>query len=485
MFKNAFAVVARSRRAGGIPGVTCRATCERRQSMLLPKSLPMAIFLGLVFVIHGCSNRSYYAEAEEAIHTAGYYHVLDHISAYYPSGIALNFPGYIVAFEESPIHKVTQSAEELVIDDAAEAEGYAVDRLLNALKFDVQFVSQIMRYEGRAYGEGNCSVYSLYFNHGSAVVEPCDDDPRNGTRAEHEFNHAFVGSWDALDLLGQRLEEDLETNDYTHLVVAVMGLDTAQEEAIRNYKSIVSSIRKSGGDQFNPLFIGITWPSFYANRWFDPLWEALAYPPIADRADTLGMTWLGILLNDVIMPLSDRTEVTLVAHSFGARAATMALCIGPMIKRNGKQPPRQPPRGEIKNFIGLAAAFSLERFQQSNNPFYEDIYYRDYCPTIKRFIFTASANDSAFLPVFWSESVGDYEFMLKYCRERQPVSVSCSAATADGIIDGVDGTAKVNYIDTTPLMKYTMPGTEGGGHSDIYRPEVGRMMWTLINGSAP
>ena len=42
--------------------------------------------------------------------------------------------------------------------------------------------------------------------------------------------------------------------------------------------------------------------------------------------------------------------------------------------------------------------------------------------------------------------------------------------------------AKVNYIDTTRLMKYTMPGTEGGGHSDIYRPEVGRILWTLING---
>lgn len=485
MFEHAFAAGAGPGCANAIPGDARRQPAEYRQRMRLPKTLSMAIFSGLVFAVYGCSNHSYYADAEEAIHTSGYYHVLDHISAYYPSGIALNFPGYIVAFEESPIHKVTRNSDELVIDDAAQAEGYAVDRLLNALKFDVQFVSQIMRYEGLPYGEGNCSVYSLYHNQGAAVVSPCSDDPRNGGQARREFNNAFVGSWDALDLLGQRLEQDVASNEYTHLLVAVMGLDTAQEEAIRNYKSIVSSIRKSGGDNFNPLFIGITWPSFYANRWFDPLWEALAYPPIADRADTLGLTWLGVLLNDVILPFGDRIEITLIAHSFGARAATMSLCIGPMIKRNGKQASRQSPQGEIENFIGLAAAFSLERFKQTNNPFYEDIYYRDYCPTIKRFIFTASDNDSAFLPVFWSESVGDHEFMLEYCRERQPVSVSCSAATAEGEIEGVDGRVKVNYIDTTELMKYTMPGTEGGGHSDIYRPEIGGMLWSLINGPAP
>ncbi|TNF91076.1 MAG: hypothetical protein JSU67_07125 [Gammaproteobacteria bacterium] len=445
----------------------------------------MNICLILLLGIGGCSNNSYYADAENAMNTSGYYHVLDHIAAYYPSGISLNFPGYVVGFEESPIHMVTNGREDLVLDESARSAGYSVDRLLNALKFDVQFISQIMRYEGKPYGEGNCALYSLYFNHGVAAVAPCSDDQRNGASMTDEFGDAFVGSWDALDILRQRIDEDIATNRYTHLVVAAMGLDTAQEEAIRNYKSIVSSIRKSGGEEFNPLFIGVTWPSFYANRWFDPLWEALAYPPIADRADTLGLTWLGILLNDVIMPFGDRIEVNLIAHSFGARAATVALCVGSVIKRDREQASRQPAADEIENFIGLAAAFSMERFLQKNNPFYEDIYYRDYCPKIKRFVFTASDRDRAFFPVFWSESVGDHDIMLKYCRQKQPVSVSCSVATADGAVNGFDAKAKVNYIDTSQLMKYTMPGTEGGSHSDIYRPEVGSMLWRIIDGSAP
>ena len=99
------------------------------------------------------------------------------------------------------------------------------------------------------------------------------------------------------------------------------------------------------------------------------------------------------------------------------------------VKRDSTQLSTKPANGKIENFIGLASAFSLERFRKHNNPFYEDIYYQDYCPSIKRFVFTASDSDSAFFPVFWSESVGDYEFMRKYCNAEQPVSVNCSEAT--------------------------------------------------------
>ncbi len=448
------------------------------------KPWPQAIAVGLSCLATGCSNSSFFADAERALDTDGYYHALDHISAYYPSGIALNFPGYVIAFEESPIHLVTRGPRDLRLNEAAHTSGYTVDRLLNALQFDVQYVSQIMRYEGRPYGDGNCSLYSLYYNHGTAVVAPCSDDPRNGAARANEFASAFIRSWDALDILQERLAEDIVANEYTHLVVGIMGLDTAQEEAIRNYRSIISSVRKNAGEAFKPLFVGVTWPSFYANRWFDPLWEALAYSPIADRADTLGLTWLGILLNEVIAPLGEHIEVTVITHSFGARAATMALCVGPVIARDPDDPVRRRGEAGIENFIGLAAAFSVKRFGRPDNPFYEDIYYRDYCPQIRRFMFTASSNDRAFLPVFWSKSVGDHEFMLEFCAQQRPIRVSCTLATAKGEIGDFDVAAKIIYVDTSELMKYTMPGTEGKGHSDIYRPEAGRLLWTLISGGS-
>ncbi len=440
------------------------------------------LLAALTALLAACGKLTYFTEAEDRLDTSGYYHVLDHIAAYYPSGIALNFPGYIVGFEESPTHRVTGGLDDISLQAKADSTGYTVDRLVDAMKYDVNYVSQVLAYRGLPFGEGNCALYNLYQNQGLSVIEPCGEDSGQNASRGNDLSRAYVNSWHALDTLRERLSQDLASGGYTHLVVAVMGLDTAQEEAIRNYKSIISSIRKNAGEAFNPLFVGVTWPSFYANRWFDPLWEALAYPPIADRADAIGLSWLGILFSDVILPLSDRIEVTVIAHSFGARAATMALCVGPMLSRDGGR--GQPAQARVENFIGLAAAFSLERFRQNKNIFYEDIYYHEFCPKIERFVFTSSDSDHAFLPVFWSESVGDHEFMRKFCEGEQPISVSCTAADAQGVVNAFDASAKISYIDTSQLMKFTMPGTEGGGHSDIYRAETGRLLWSLIDGGS-
>jgi hypothetical protein len=73
--------------------------------------------------------------------------------------------------------------------------------------------------------------------------------------------------------------------------------------------------------------------------------------------------------------------------------------------------------------------------------------------------------------------------MQKYCAQQHPVPVSCVETDARGNVEGYDSRAKVTYVDTSGLMKYTMPGTEGGGHSDIYRAEIGRFMWTVLDGT--
>lgn len=441
--------------------------------------LSFAMLLGL----QGCSNLSYYSESEKALSTAGYYGLLDHIAAYYPRGIALNFPGYVVGLEEAPRKLVANQTSDIMLDESVYETGYTVRRLVKALRYRTPFISQIMSYEGRPYGQGNCSLYSLYHNHGSTFISPCDGLPDDAHAQDYDYRSAFDRSWYAIELFKSRLQQDVAENHYSHVIVAVMGLDTAQEEAIRNYKSIMSSIKLKAGVTFNPLFIGITWPSFYANRWFDPIWEVLSYHPVADRADILGLSWLGVILNDVILPLSKKVEVSIIGHSFGARAATMGLCVGPGILPRSGESIRQNPKGTVENFIGLAPAFSLSRFIDEDYRFYENVYYQDYCPMIKRFVFTASREDGAFMPVFWSDAVGDHDFMLEYCKNRQPVSVSCIATDSQGKINDYNPAHKVTYIDTSALMKYTMPGTEGGGHSDIYRPEVGHLLWNILNGA--
>jgi len=430
-----------------------------------------------------CTSRSYFADAEEALDTSGYFNLLDHVSTYYPRGIALNFPGYIVGFEEAPRSRVTDGPDDVLLDESVYAAGYTVKLFAKYLRFNLPFISHVMRYEGRLYGEGNCALYSLYHNQGKVVVDYCGDYARNGNTGSHDYGYAFSGSWDAVDLLRERLADDIASHGYSHLVVAVMGLDTPQEEAIRNYRSLVSAVRRNAGSDFEPLFVGITWPSFFANRWFDPMWETFAYSPIADRSDILGLTWLGVLFNEAILPLADRIEINVIAHSFGARAASIGLCVGPVILRDGKAGASLQPTGQVDDFIGLAPAFSLRRFIDENPLFYENVYYRDYCPKIRRFIFTASRNDNAFSPIFWSSPVGEHEEMRDFCGQQQTVHSVCASVDSNGDINGYDTSAKISYIDTSALMKYRVPGTKGTGHSDIYRPEVGKFLWHLINSS--
>ena len=102
----------------------------------------------LFFSLQGCSNLSYYSDSENALSTAGYYDLLDHIAAYYPRGIALNFPGYVVGFEEAPRRMVANDVSDITLDESVFEAGYTVRRLVKALRYRTPFISQIMRYEG-------------------------------------------------------------------------------------------------------------------------------------------------------------------------------------------------------------------------------------------------------------------------------------------------------------------------------------------------
>jgi len=441
----------------------------------------VVLSIALLSGISGCGSPSYYVSSEESLDTHGYFQMLDHVAAYYPSGVGFNFPGYIVGFEETSRSIIAPNREDVIVDQSVYASGITVKQLLKTLNYSVPFISQIMRYEGRPYGEGNCALYNLYHSEDATLINYCEEDPRAAAPANNDYALAFQKSWDAIDIMKEQLAREVASKKYTHLIVASMGLDTAQEEAIRNYTSIISSIRKNAGSSFKPLFVGITWPSFYANRWFDPIWEALAYSPVADRADVLGLSWLGVLLNEAVLPLGDQIEISVITHSFGARAASMALCVGPAILRHKGDPGNQIKIGKVENFIGLAPAFSLRRFIDKDYLFYENIYYADYCPAVNRVVFTASENDTAFGASFWSDAAGDYSYMVEFCKREQPVSVACVNATPQGKIKDYDPSVKLNYINTSSLMKYMMPGTKGA-HSDIYRSEIGKLIWTILDG---
>jgi hypothetical protein len=61
------------------------------------------------------------------------------------------------------------------------------------------------------------------------------------------------------------------------------------------------------------------------------------------------------------------------------------------------------------------------------------------------------------------------------------VAVSCAAVDETGAIEGShDPAARLLYLDATRLIRFRAPGTDGGSHSDIFRPPAGRLVWSLM-----
>jgi hypothetical protein len=39
---------------------------------------------------------------------------------------------------------------------------------------------------------------------------------------------------------------------------------------------------------------------------------------------------------------------------------------------------------------------------------------------------------------------------------------------------------KLLYLDASGLIRFRAPRTDGGAHSDIFRPATGRLIWNLM-----
>jgi hypothetical protein len=437
--------------------------------------------LTLILLILGsaCSNHHYYHEIEQKLGTNGRVTSQHHLSAYYPSGIGLNFPGYIIGLEDSSPERVSHDGD-LIIEDPVEA-GMDITRISNTMReYYLPFISHIHRYEGNRYGKGNCALYSLYQNAHRSIMPFCDNASDIANHAVDVPRSAFRNSWQAIEVFKQELNRAISSGQYSHMIISMMGLDTAQEESIRNFRSIAWSIRETAGEEFKPLFIGITWPSFLDGRWLDPVWELAAYPFKADEADRLGLSWLGILMHEVIIPLSSQLPTSIISHSFGTRALSMATCVGPAI-RNGEMP-RVYAEGQIEKLIGFGAAFSLERLRDKSIPFYEDINYPNACDKAKSLVLTTTDKDTAVKLAVWADLAGHHGYYEPYCNSAElPYTIACGKADIEGNLQIPYQTApQLFYIDTSELMRYAIPGTQGGAHSDIFRPEVGRMLWTIL-----
>jgi hypothetical protein len=445
--------------------------------------------LALLALQFGCSHPRYYADAEHALTTHAFFSSEGHFAVYYPAEIALQFPGYLVGIEMGERAAILSDAD-LTVERPLKA-GTSMLRLADTLRDGkssgdsgaetdlVPFVSHVVRYTGQPLGAGNCALYSTYQVAPAELLEFCGGRRLPLIGDVSRYRTAFADSWTAIDTLKQALHHDAAAGRYTHLVVAMMGWRTPQEEAIRNFNSLMRTIHLAAPADFRPLFIGITWVGPWSGRWLDPLVEMAAYGNIADLADTLGLTWVGVLIDDVVLPLSQQLPVTWITHSFGARTATTATCIGPVIRRHAA--PRSPVTGRIDRLIGFQAAFSLLRFSEDRRYFYEDVHFPNGCDRAKSIVLTTSKYDTATTTILWADLAGSYRQFKSFCRKNAGTLASCATVDESGAIVGADDPRmKLLYLDASGLIRFRAPRTDGGAHSDIFRPDAGRLIWNLM-----
>lgn len=480
------------------------------------KSNFFALALVVVSLV-GCADAPRRLEKEEvALSTDGPVTRQFHSALYYPFEITPRFDGYLVGIE-----KVRRPEAGIEVWNRPE---YGLkDEALQA-KFNdgkVMAVTHVIRHFSDARQSGNCTLFNAYVQSVESasrqLVPACGDRPLAPIREPKE---AFSNSWTALDELAKDMGARVSTRQttaasqsaldnttsvfgsgaaYTHIVVVVMGWNTVQEEAVRNINSLVRNMervhneRPPSPEPFNPLVIGVTWPSQWSSDWIDPAVKILSFPTKASDADEVGMSWLGVLLHDTLptvrrlvldkLPEMKSKPVVVLGHSFGAKASSVAVCAGPAVIRSKEVP--SAPLAEIETLVNLQPAYLAERIF-GRTSLLQNVVYPTGCPQANRFVITASAGDTAVPVPFWGTYLGEEKSYRKFCAADHDGGrrlAHCAVAGADGSVEPKQpGTSNIYYIDASELIAESAYGTGGGSHSDIYRIEHGRLIYSAMMG---
>ncbi|WP_442964133.1 alpha/beta hydrolase [Pseudomonas sp. NMI760_13] len=494
-----------------------------------------------------------------------------HSMLYFPSGTALHYPGYVVALEKSPQPiiggpKVSNESKQLFHGDAnyfREEEDTASNtshQIKRIQQWDTKamFVSHILKNgvlldQDTGYmAKSHCFVYNAYAADALAGIRKdydlkkvsdwnaCDAS-RNLEQTHSDLTNLYQESARALRSLEQNLTRDLTGSRYTHVVVVVMGWNTAQDEAIRNINDITGNLMAAAYEvgqaqkaplnqakalqsnqifqptgekgiyttpktdvldtaRFRPLVIGVTWPSFWSNS----VTNFFSYGNKANDADEIGLTWLNMLVNqsvpNALAASKSKAKVVTIGHSFGARAMMRALFSSPALV-----PQQAYPQSHVDLAVGLQGAVSINRFTVGDGK--EGAPYRDFAKLQNTHIaLTASEHDGAAGgPVFWYDPSGSIKSWNQVCGALAParsatfdcLKASDTSASLNGLfslckVGDSHCTAstlsrnKVSYIDASNgITQFNSPGSGGGAHSDIYRLPMGRLLWRLIEQYAP
>lgn len=455
----------------------------------------LLFFLSLILI--GCSKNSDVAERilisqEKKLKTDTHTTTQFHSVLYYPHQLGLRFPGIIVGVEKSPTSVVFNEADFNVkaLDRVGKTKQQVKKELIDS---KVLYVSHIVEFGERSTPKA-CSWYDLYRQHNDSalqlLIEPCAGSENAFTilNNPNDLNAVYKNSWTAMKSLKTVIDERLKNDKtYTHIIIATMGWNTSQAEAMQNFNSIVNNMyaSKPNGRAFNPLFVGVTWPSSWESGMFGPVVTGASFGTKARDADELGLTWLGVILHQVLKDIPEDVEPLLIGHSFGARSMSVAACIGPAIAE--KQDGNIVIKKNLGTLVSLQGAYEYKRLLGRDEDKGKIYLYPDSCANTT-FWSTTSKYDKALKTVIaWGNIyAGDSKAYNKLCNNQNDNLVNCYVVDSksklkETVTDGKNG--NINFINADSIISKQSYNTSGGAHSDIYRIEHGRLIWNILDKS--
>ena len=318
----------------------------------------------------------------------------------------------------------------------------------------------------------------------------------------------YEDGWRAIDRLTAAIEAMLvqARPAYTHILVLSMGWNTDQVESVRGYNALIGNIiaqarleRTPDGQLFNPLVIGITWPSVWGGDSFfntiNLVTHLFSYPNKADDADEIGYTIANYLVNNIVFKLKAKykLKVVLIGHSFGARILSRAMFSANLLKG------RPNEEGDATDlFVGLQGAFSVRRFDKDHQlPFPiwlfsegEGSPYMNYHELKGRVVLTWSESDAANPVAQWITGAAHAGGKASYKESRKMGNVF-DHLVWDEIAQNKNDLLSQNIAEKAPEScgkpnepkKVLMIDANKivNDHNDVLDAEMGRLIWKIIS----
>ncbi|MDH4162922.1 MAG: hypothetical protein OEW15_09580 [Nitrospirota bacterium] len=477
------------------------------------------VFLVLpALILSGCAGPRKLQQAEERYGTDSEALSVFHRTMEGDGGLGLRFPGYLIGIEKAKRSKIGMPGKCAWYQRKATADADGLDRsyfngndeyygevkgILDDCKRS--FVSHIVQYELAQ------DLHGLPF-----IREQFIHNAYDRTLLDQQAYDA--GKYALLTKLKQNIRNRLTAartqEPYTHIMVYSMGWNTDQQEALRNYNSLLYlMLQERNGRPFKPLFIGISWPSEWNWPVLETLGQLISYGTKANDADEVGMVWISQLLRQVLIPLKQEEQkdghelpIIMVGHSFGARAITSGVFGYPSAAT------KDHSAKDVDLVIGLQGAFSVKRFMQEVGG--EGGPYRDFKEYANKFVYTWSRHDTANTSAFWSRHIGgrsgykatcgnrafaqyaikadvrqgkkcDGEFCehnsedLEYRGVALPAVVPAGNTAAPWKDSFADPTT-ISIVDATEMVRYVPYAKGGKAHSDIYTPGIANFTWDVL-----